>query len=274
MVFTKENLIVFGAPNANINDRFLSRDEVITVQYLNSEMEFKSIPYFSSIGKFGISSICWEEGNPLVIFYTTGVELYRLELRTGECKMLPISYLRDVHEIVVYDDIVWLSNTYYDELVGFSLSENKEVRRIKLNGCQNNIEEIINRQEIILEENHKSKFHTNQVFKAYDDELYALVHHVDGKQLIRRVAQKLLKNQGNGGVLNLANGKTQRLKLKAPHTVRLIKGNYWIFDSGHAQLNVYNKDWELIKEISMAGWGRGGLFYINENLFFAGFSSK
>jgi hypothetical protein len=99
--------------------------------------------------------------------------------------------------------------------------------------------------------------------------LYALVHHVTGKQLIRRIAEKFIKSQGNGGVINLSTGRVVPLRLRAPHSVRKVRGDYWLCDSGNATVNVYSPEWELKETIRAKGWGRGadtsealGTFYL------------
>lgn len=269
-------IVVLGSQNANPNDRFLEREEIKSVQCYDGSSFFE-LEFFKSFGDLGIPSFCWDIKDPLKLYFTSGVELFQIDLYEKECKKLNLSNLKDVHEIDLFDGLIWLSNTYFDELVAYSIAEDREVKRLKLQpktAVASNIVETTNRAALPIDENRKSKFHTNQVFKSFNGELHALIHHMNGEQLIKKVAQKLLKSQGNGGVINLETGETHKLKLKAPHSVRLVEGNYWIFDSGHSQLNVYSKEWELIKEMRMAGWGRGGAFSEKENLYYAGVSAK
>ncbi|MCB0804105.1 MAG: hypothetical protein KDB74_13490 [Flavobacteriales bacterium] len=263
MIDKDENIIIVGSQNSNTNDRFLERSNIKSVQYFDKNKSFEEISFFSKQGELGISSICWKPSEPLIWFYTTGTEIIRLNLETKESRELPIDHLKDIHEISIIDGFLWISNTCYDELVCVDLESELVKERFQLGGGN-----------IQIENGKKNKYHSNQVFSTYDGELTALVHHVNGEQLFNRVAQKLIKSQGNGGVLFLKSGKTIRLQLKAPHSVRKVNGQYWIFDSGHAQLNVYSKEWKLIKEMSMAGWGRGGDFSDSKQLYYAGVSAK
>lgn len=271
-----ESLVVLGAQNANVDDRFLDRKEIKTVQYFE-EGKFHELTFFHDFGSLGVPSLCWDKHNKNILYFTTGDELYELDFTTKRCQKLNLQFLRDVHEIDCIDGKIWLSNTYYDELVAFDIESKSEWKRTRLQPKDANGEnrlDVSGRGEFKFKEGQKNKFHTNQVFKGYDGSLYALIHHINGEQLFHRVAQKLIKKQGNGGVLNLANGKTHKLSLKAPHSVRLINNEYWVFDSGHAQLNVYNQAWEMTREIPMAGWGRGGVYHTEEKRFYAGVSAK
>lgn len=269
-----DNLLIVGSQNANEKDRFLKREEIQSVQYLDGEGNFYPIKYFNSLGELGVSSICWENTNSLIWYYTTGTEIIKLNLETGSSKRYDIKKLRGVHEISIIQGVLWISNTYFDEIIAFDLEKEQIIERLKLKSSSSIVEKL--KEEEINPENQtrENKFHCNQVFESYDEKIMALVHHVNGEQLINRVAQRLIKSQGNGGVLEVKTGKTKRLKLKAPHSVRKVNGQYWIFDSGHAQLNIYSKDWQLLQEISMAGWGRGGDFSDAEKRFYAGVSAK
>ena len=109
--------------------------------------------------------------------------------------------------------------------------------------------EIRDEIETIEKENITSvdKFHCNQIFQGYDDQIYALVHHANGKQLLQKVAKKILKLQGDGGIINLTTGQSFNLKLSAPHNVRKISEDYWIFSSGDSKIKLFFS----IKKLSM-----------------------
>lgn len=266
-------LLIVGSLNANIADRNIKREEVKTVQsYTNGE--FSEIPFFTSQGELGVSSICFQDIESTIWYYTTGADFKRLDLETGQVDDIFIPQLKGVHEITWINNSIWLSNTFFDEIIEFSIVEQKVVKRIKLQQAANPLKEVEENEVDPSNLKRQNKFHCNQIFADYDGKLKALVHHVNGEQIINRVAQKLLKSQGNGGVLDIENGSTKRLKLKAPHSVRMVNHQYWIFDSGHAQLNVYDKDWKLIKEVAMAGWGRGGDYSANSKIYYAGVSAK
>ncbi len=274
MINLTENILIVGSQNANLNDRSLKRSDIKSVQLLSLDGKLEEITFFNSLGELGISSICWKDTEPLVWYYTTGIEIVRLDLKTGSTQEFKIAKLRGVHEISIIDDILWISNTYFDELISFDLTSKTVVERLKLKSSAQLITNLKESDVDVEDQTRENKFHCNQLFKSYTGEVMALVHHVNGEQLINRVAQKLIKSQGNGGVLAIRTGKAKRLKLKAPHSVRKVNGQYWIFDSGHAQLNVYNSEWKLIKETNMAGWGRGGDHSMKHKLFYAGVSAK
>lgn len=266
-------LLVVGSLNANVADRNIKREEVKTVQVLK-DGQFEEIPFFTSLGELGVSSICYDDKSPHIWYYTTGNDLIRLDIENQASTEFKISQLKGVHEISFINEDIWLSNTYFDEIIQYSLKNKAVEKRIKLEQTSTIIKELDEEHVDAQNLKRQNKFHCNQIFMDYEGKFRALVHHVNGEQIINRVAQKLIKSQGNGGVLDIESGESKRLKLKAPHSVRLVNGQYWIFDSGHAQLNIYNKSWDLIKEVSMAGWGRGGDYSEDTQLFYAGVSAK
>jgi hypothetical protein len=89
-----------------------------------------------------------------------------------------------------------------------------------------------------------------------------------------RIAKKLIKKQGDGGVVDLISGRGVQLWLKAPHTVRIVNGAYWVFDSGNMTMNVYDRDWRLQRRIPTAGWGRGADLSGDVRRYYAGISEK
>ena len=88
------------------------------------------------------------------------------------------------------------------------------------------------------------KFHANQIVRGLDGRLYVLVHHVDGKQIVKYVAQRLVKMQGNGGVIELETGRPVPLSLSGPHSIEVVgPDEQWICDSRAGVLRVYDRDW-------------------------------
>jgi hypothetical protein len=83
----------------------------------------------------------------------------------------------------------------------------------------------------------------------------------------------VLKEHGNGGVIDLRNGGVVPLKLRAPHSVRKVNGEYWVFDSGNATLNIYTPEWTIKERIVTKGWGRGAAISHSLRLFYAGISA-
>ncbi len=268
-----ECVMVVGSLNAKEEDRILYRNKIVPLQIINEDGEIKPLIYFNTWGELGVSSIDWYPEKPFTWYITTGNDVKIVDLKNRSVKKLKISRLKDVHEITIINNILWISNAYYDEVVGFDLKKNRLLKRIQLKTFQFDSKEI----EEEIEENQKfqvfDKFHCNQIFEGYEGNLYVLVHHVTGKQLIKKIAQKLIKSQGNGGVINFENKSYIRLALKAPHSVRKIANNYWVLDSGHSKLNIYNKEWKLKESINTSGWGRGADLSGVQELFYVGISA-
>ena len=250
LVAIDERVLVIGSLNANPDDRDLDRDSIVTVQMLDSDGVLHPVPFFNQWGDLGVSSIAWRDSNPMLWYCTTGIGLHILDLESGELREIDIPKTRGIHEIAFVGDVLWISNTYYDEIIAFDPATEQVLERMHLSPYRTEPENVEEASVDATDVQRVNKFHCNQVFETYEGELYALVHHVTGEQLIRRIAQKLLKSQGNGGVLNIRTGERHRLSLKAPHSVRKINNQYWIFDSGHMQINVYDRSWKLIHEIT------------------------
>src|SRR5207244_847381 len=99
------------------------------------------------------------------------------------------------------DGTLWIANTGRDEAVAFDLATEKVVDRMpvrSVRGSEAAEPRAPGAGETV------DRFHANQITRALDGKLYVLVHHVDGKQLVKYVAQRLVKMQGNGGVIELA----------------------------------------------------------------------
>ena len=274
MVHSAEKLLIVGSLNANHDDRSLSRAETKTVQALDDKGEIQPIIFFDNWGELGVSSIVWDKNSPTIWYLTTGVDLFQIDIATKQIEQIDIPKLRGVHEISLIGGVLWISNTYFDEIISYDLQKKQVIQRLKLK-ISDHIPEHVSEENVDRDDTTRiNKFHCNQLFETYDGDVFALVHHVTGEQLMKRVAQKLIKSQGNGGVLNIVTGENKRLKLKAPHSVRKVNDQYWIFDSGHAQLNIYDRSWKLIKEVKMAGWGRGGDYSALSEVYYAGVSAK
>jgi hypothetical protein len=275
LLSSSEALLVLCSLNAKEEDRYLERSEIYPVQIVLEDSIIK-LPFFHKWGKLGVSSAVYLNDHEIVFYLSTGSDL--ILLKVGDkivVQHLEIPYLDDVHEMTLIDDLLWLANTGYDEAVAYDLLENKVVRRIQLKKFMlrgNVIDEVTDRKADEIQE--VDHFHCNQIFKGIDGKLYGLVHHVTGRQIITRVAKKILKKQGDGGVIDLESGRQFQLWLKSPHTVRIVNGDYWVFDSGSNMVNVYDKDWQIKKKIVTAGLGRGAALSATTGLFYAGISAK
>ena len=262
-------LLICGGQNAKKQDRTLDRKEIKSVQLFHKG-EIRNIPFFDTWGELGISSMAFDPKNPLIMFFCNGLSLYRLDMLTMEVAKMSINLI-DVHEMTIIDESLWIANTGDDEAVEFDVHRSCEVKRIKLDKFRKGqlVESGVDKQqgEAI------DRFHFNQVFKGYDGNMYALVHHASGQQLVNRIAEKLIKKHGNGGVVNLTTGEAIQLNLKAPHSVRMVDGDYWVFDSGATMARVYDEAWQLKASIPTKGWGRGAAISLSSGYFYAGISS-
>ena len=121
----------------------------------------------------------------------------------------------------------------------------------------NKKKKIKNNKRGISEEKYNDTFHLNHIFMGHDGYLYGLVHHVNGRQFYKKIAQRFLKTQGNGGCIRISDGHRISLNLYAPHSTYFIDNNYWILDSGRSLIKIYDIQWNIIQSIPTHGWGRG-----------------
>ncbi len=232
--------------------------------------EIKSIPIFDSWEIEGISSMAYHFKDPKVIYIDRGNALVKIDLHRRESNFLNIENLKDVHEITMIDNTLWIANTGFNEAVAFNIIKERVEDRIDLFTL-----DFFSKQKTT--KNNKEmesidKFHLNQVFLGIDNNLYGLVHHTYGKQLIKHVEHKKIKLQGDGGVINMSNNKPIPLNLKSPHTVRIVQNSYWVCDSGNFTINIYSPDWKLKNKIKTNGYGRGADFSKKLGFFYVGIS--
>jgi hypothetical protein len=273
LIHHDEAVLVLGALNADPQDRYLKRSQIRPVQLIDQQ-GLRPVPCFDKLGELGVSSLAWHPKEPTTLYVTTGDDLRRIELAKKRISTLDVPRLKDVHEMTMVGDILWLANTGFDEIVAFDTLREHVSKRISLIVRKTRLNTRAHYTQVEDDENLEvvEKFHSNQVFEGFDRELYVLVHHVSGRQLIRRVAQKVIKNRGDGGVVGLSNSLAVPLGLKGPHTVRKIDGKYWVMDSGQATLNIYEPNWTLTEKLPTEGWGRGASLSERLQLFYAGIS--
>lgn len=250
-------LLVLGNLNTKAKDRTLTREELRPVQLIRAD-GVHHIESLQNIGDVGINGLTWTDEDPLVFYFSTGSNLNYLDLTSGEIREIGLNRLGDTHEIDVYDGLIWISNTDFDEIVAVNPARKEETKRISLDSFREDSSSLEaegeNEPERVKEESH---FHCNQVFRNLDGDLCATVHHVSGRQVKRFYPNRVLKNQGDGGIINLEKGEKQELRLKCPHTVSVLEGEYWIFDSGNFKIKVYDDQWVLQDTIDTLGYGRG-----------------
>jgi hypothetical protein len=273
VVSPEEALVILGSQNAKLVDRNLPRSQIRPLQLI-SETCVQPLEFFDSWGDLGISSLAWRREEPHAFFLTTGCDLLRLDIRSGDSEALEVTDLKDVHEITFIDDSLWMANTGRDEVLSVDPVSGRPVKRIPLAPLR-----VREGQTIAgLAENNPDTeavdtFHCNQIFHGFDDCTYVLVHHTSGYQLIKRIAQAVVKCQGDGGVINLTTGEKHTLGLKAPHNVRLVGDQYWVLDSGHSTIRSYDSKWQPVETDQVGGWGRGADISEILRMFYVGISS-
>ena len=241
LISDDEALLVLGSLYWNTfakeDNRYHLREEIFPVQ-LVFDGRIHKLGYFQDWGELGVSSLAIVQDQGTVLYLTTGSDLIELRI-TPEVKYrrFDIPHLKDVHQIMLIDNMIWMANTGYDEAVAFDISAGEVARRIKLKVFRTPAS--IKGPGVEGEEIHR--FHCNQVFRGLNGKLYGLVHHIAGKMLAMKVLSKVLVKQGTGGVIELESGKRHPLWLRAPHTVSIVGDEYWVFGSGSRKMCIYSQ---------------------------------
>ncbi|MDQ1468269.1 MAG: hypothetical protein QOH10_2684 [Actinomycetota bacterium] len=250
-----EALVVVGALATKPADRNLARHQINPVQVLTVD-GFETVRSLDC-GEFGMSALVIrpEAG---IVYGSSGNDFFRLDVSTGTITDLGID-LKDSHEVTEIDGTLWIANTGRDEAVAFDLATEQVTRRIPVRSIRSIRSEHSGRGSETGETGETvDRFHANQIARALDGNLYVLVHHVDGKQIVKYVAQRLVKMQGNGGVIELETGRPVALSLSGPHSIELVgPDEQWVCDSRAGLLRVYDREWREQAQIPCAGWGRG-----------------
>jgi len=269
LIAPDKRILVIGSLNANPADRAINRNDIRSMQLIDDQQRITPVAFFNTWGELGMSSMCWKESDPFILYIASSTELFRFDLRMKQHTKLDIPNLTDIHEISMVGDKIWISNTKHDEIVSYDTIADRIGERINLSDFKSSTpEEGEDEADVEVVD----KFHCNLIFEGYEKDLYILVHHTSGRQLMKRIAQKFIKSQGNGGVVNISKRKRHPLNFKAPHSVRCINGNYWVFDSGHFELKVFDKQWNFVRTMNTKGFGRGGDLDAGRGLFYAGVS--
>ena len=261
---TCEALWATAALNAKVQDRSMKREQLHPLQIKTRE-GMHPVRCFDATGHLGVSALALHLQHGL--FVTTGDDLCCVRL-TGETVSCPVDGLDDVHELTLQNESLWIANTGRDEALEFDLNTWHLKTRLSLNGFRS-------REKNSAPEGTEAadRFHCNQIFQGLDGDRYVLVHHVSGYQLFRKIAERLIKSHGNGGVLNLDKGTAIPLTLKAPHSVRVIGGRYFVCDSGANAVRIYNRQWKAVGGFETRGFGRGAAFSPAEGLLHVGISA-
>lgn len=229
-------LMVLGSLSNDEHDRLHTEDSLRPVHVLRN-------------GRFDPIDVGWPSalGASTGIPFNGGVAL--ASQNTIHLHDAILTGLHDVHELSVDRDSLWIPNTGSNELLTVSMSGGVEHHDLG-----------------------SGYHHCNQVFRCAAGALWALVHHIHGRQLLRRVAGRILKSQGDGGLLSLDHQDNLELRLAAPHSARVINGENWILDSGRAVVRRYSPEWTELGEIALGGWGRGAHVTPGEAFMYVGLS--
>ena len=269
LIHPDKRILVIGSLNANPADRAISRQDIRSMQVIDENGKIHPVNFFNTWGELGMSSMCFHPNDPFVFYLASSSEVFKFMLKENRYEQLDIPNLTDIHEISMIGEQVWISNTKHDEIVSYNIRTNRVDQRINLSDFKSNTpEEGEGEADVEVVD----KFHCNLIFEGYEGDLYILVHHTSGRQLMKRIAQKFIKSQGNGGVVDITEKKRYPLNFKAPHSVRRINNQYWVFDSGHFELKVFDKNWNFLRTMDTKGFGRGGDLDVGRNVYYAGVS--
>ena len=179
----EQPVLMLGSLNAHIADRTLKKSDLISAQLFEND-SVTPLHYFNGWGDSGLSSMDWIPEQPNIIYITTGSDLIKLDLVKKNKEELPIDKVKDIHEIKFVGRTLWLSNTGYDEAVAYDIDKKVVIERITLSQFRANSVQL--KENVVTVD----KFHCNQIFQGYDDQIYALVHHANGKQLLQDSVKK------------------------------------------------------------------------------------
>jgi hypothetical protein len=252
--------VVTGSLQAKVEDRTHDRSGIAPVSVILDE-GVVPVDYFRDQGELGVSSFVFWDADQ--VYVSTGSDLVLLHLAAGTATTIDVDDLVDVHEMTRVGDRLWLSNTGRDEVIAVDPGKGHQVERVPLGPFRPNHDPS---SEAV------DRFHTNQVFDGPDDQLYALVHHATGRQLLKRVKSRLLKSHGDGGVIDLVGRRSIDLALTAPHSVTRVGDGWWVCDSGKAEMALFSSQWDKQGTVPTSGWGRGASLTDDGSVLFVGLS--
>lgn len=221
-------IVVSGGPSQHEADRSVDDSSLRPVQALVGDGFVSLERFIPQLGR-GVSNMVEADGE---IWWTDGTDLH------VDDAAIEIDALDDVHELATDGSKLLVANTGAEECLVLQRSSREVIERFRVGD---------------------STLHLNQVFVGLDGRRMGLVHHVEGRQISKRVAGRLLKIQGDGGVIELDTGRRRSLRLTAPHSARIVGDEMWIADSGRARILRYDERWQLLGSIPTAGWGRGAV---------------
>jgi len=258
-------LLVTGSLSAKQQDRWLERSAIRPVSIIRTHEgtpRVDPVAGFDHVGDLGVGSMAWDERRDR-LWFSTGPDLWLADLTMSTCSRVEIPDLVDTHEIDIFGDDLWIANSGRDEVVQVSLETQSVVNRTDLGKFRSGAGTAVSGAD---------RFHMNQLFDDHQGHMWGLVHHVEGRQFLKKVATRVVKAQGDGGVINVETGETLSLRLTAPHSVVVCAQGYWVFDSGQRLARRYSKTWDLESTVPTWGWGRGADIDAPSGVLYCGMS--
>jgi DNA-binding beta-propeller fold protein YncE len=257
-------ILVLGTLHTKEKDREMERDELKSVQYIteNKSTHFEQL---SMIGGKGVVSLEVDAGSKQA-YLSTDEQIYHYSYDTG-LRAIKQHNWSDIHEVTMCKNKVYVPNTGRDEVVVISQDTGKVQDIVDLSEYRTNSLTIGERRE-----KQTDTFHIAQVYQCSDGQLFGLVHHCSGVQIKKMLPNRIVKNQGSGGMININTGKSYDLGLKAPHSAIEVEDEVVIFDSANFKARIYDKRWDEVKSFDTSGFGRGADLNERTGMLYAGMS--
>lgn len=244
-----EHLVAVGSQHAKVADREAPREAIEPLQFHTAD-GWEPITTWSAVGTLGISALVWDEPTDSV-WIATDDTLWKV---TDEAvTRVAADPLVDIHELRVHGRRLTIASTGMDTVVTVDLDRGEEVGRDVLGAERTDAVT----GAFVKATGRTERFHANQAFEDRGGRRWALVHHVTGLQVVQEVASRLLKRQGDGGLVSLDGLAPVDLGLSAPHSMRQVGDDWWVLDSGAGTARILDEAWGPIDTMVVGGWGRG-----------------
>jgi len=150
-----------------------------------------------------VGSLTWYPDTPLTTYVTTGARLTKVELVDQECPEDRGFQTKSVHEVTMLVQTIRLANKGLDEVVSLTISTEHVSRCIGLLTQGSALNESEHIAHIISGEDEYAidRFCCDWILEGFNGRFYALVHYASSKQQVRRVARKVIKEQGKSRVI-------------------------------------------------------------------------
>ncbi len=244
-----EHLVAVGSQHAKVADREAPRESIEPLQ-VRTDDGWEPITTWSAVGTLGISGLVWDDVTEAV-WIATDDTLWKVT-QDGLVRVAA-DPLVDIHELRVHGRRLTVASTGADTIVTVDLDSAEEVGRDVLGAGRT--DPVTG--AFVRATGRTERFHANQAFEDGAGRRWALVHHVTGLQVVQEVASRLLKRQGDGGLVSLDGLAPVDLGLSAPHSMRRVGDEWWVLDSGAGTARILDEGWGAVDTMVVGGWGRG-----------------